>query len=77
MKHLLRKLPRRLRSVPMRVDALSLETKAIHGKKLLVVDDVADSGRTLALVMEMMSGMGAMIIDARVVPRQAWRSHER
>ena len=39
-----------------------LDAESIHGKRLLVVDDVADSGRTLALVMEMMSEMGA---DAR------------
>jgi hypoxanthine phosphoribosyltransferase len=31
-----------------------LDTSAVTGKRLLVVDDVADSGRTLALVMEML-----------------------
>jgi hypoxanthine phosphoribosyltransferase len=31
-----------------------LDTNAIKGKKLLVVDDVADSGRTLALVVELL-----------------------
>jgi len=39
-----------------------LDTDAIVGKRLLVVDDVADSGRTLALVMGMMAERGA---DAR------------
>ncbi|RIJ70757.1 phosphoribosyltransferase [Nakamurella silvestris] len=36
-----------------------LDTDAIVGKRLLVVDDVADSGRTLALVMGMMAERGA------------------
>ncbi|OZE80908.1 phosphoribosyltransferase [Rhodococcus sp. 15-649-1-2] len=31
-----------------------LDTDAIVGKRLLVVDDVADSGRTLALVVELL-----------------------
>ena len=39
-----------------------LDIDAIKGKKLLVVDDVADSGRTLALVLDLMREMGA---DAR------------
>ncbi|WP_111768113.1 phosphoribosyltransferase [Nakamurella deserti] len=32
-----------------------LDTEALQGKKLLVVDDVADSGRTLDLVMRLLS----------------------
>jgi len=36
-----------------------LDTAAIRGKRLLVVDDVADSGRTLALVMRLMDQHGA------------------
>ena len=32
-----------------------LDTDALHGKRILVVDDVADSGRTLALVMELLA----------------------
>lgn len=36
-----------------------LDTDSIRGKRLLVVDDVADSGRTLALVLELLRGMGA------------------
>ncbi|WP_420112291.1 phosphoribosyltransferase [Pseudactinotalea sp.] len=58
-----------------------LDVEAIQGKRLLVVDDVADSGRTLALVLEILRGMGA---DARsavlylksasvVAPDYAWR----
>ncbi len=58
-----------------------LDTEAIHGKRLLVVDDVADSGRTLALVLDLLRGMGA---DARsavlylksasvVAPDYAWK----
>ena len=58
-----------------------LDTAAIKGKKLLVVDDVADSGRTLALVMDLMLQHGA---DARsavlytkprtmLVPDYSWR----
>ena len=41
-----------------------LDADAMQGKKLLVVDDVADSGRTLALVMEMMAEMGAVARSA-------------
>ena len=33
-----------------------LDTDALDGKNLLVVDDVADSGRTLALVMDLVAG---------------------
>ncbi len=58
-----------------------LDTAAINGKRLLVVDDVADSGRTLALVMNLMMHHGA---DARsavlytkprtiLVPDYSWR----
>jgi hypoxanthine phosphoribosyltransferase len=32
-----------------------LDTDAIQGRRLLVVDDVADSGRTLALVMDLLA----------------------
>lgn len=37
-----------------------LDTESIQGKRLLVVDDVADSGRTLALVLELLREMGPM-----------------
>lgn len=36
-----------------------LDVNAIASKKLLVVDDVADSGRTLALVLELLRKEGA------------------
>src|ERR1700712_2713644 len=61
-----------------------LDTAAIKGKKLLVVDDVADSGRTLALVMDLLKQHGA---DAKsavlytkprtiLVPDYSWRETE-
>lgn len=36
-----------------------MDTSDLPGAHVLVVDDVADSGRTLALVMEMLSAQGA------------------
>lgn len=59
-----------------------LDTEALAGKHLLVVDDVADSGRTLALVMGMLRAHAA---DARsavlytksrtiIQPDYAWRA---
>ncbi|MGP9695594.1 phosphoribosyltransferase [Brachybacterium sp. AOP25-B2-12] len=36
-----------------------LDADSIQGRRLLVVDDVADSGRTLALVLDLLRGMGA------------------
>ncbi|QCR18699.1 phosphoribosyltransferase [Agrococcus sp. SGAir0287] len=36
-----------------------LDAEAIRGRRLLVVDDVADSGRTLALVLDVLRRMGA------------------
>lgn len=36
-----------------------LDTESIRDKRLLVVDDVADSGRTLALVLELLENLGA------------------
>lgn len=58
-----------------------LDTDAIAGKRLLVVDDVADSGRTLALVLELLRGMGAEARSAVlylksasvVAPDYAWK----
>ncbi len=41
-----------------------LDTEAIAGKRLLVVDDVADSGRTLALVIELLTSFGAEVRSA-------------
>ena len=39
-----------------------MDTSELPGSRVLVVDDVADSGRTLALVMDMLGKLGA---DAR------------
>src|SRR5699024_1601698 len=36
-----------------------LDTESIQGRRLLVVDDVADSGRTLALVLDLLRSHGA------------------
>lgn len=41
-----------------------LDTDAIRSKRLLVVDDVADSGRTLALVLKLLRGFGADVRSA-------------
>lgn len=58
-----------------------LDTKSIEGQKLLVVDDVADSGRTLALVIKLLKGFGADVRSAvlyakpgtQVSPDYVWR----
>lgn len=41
-----------------------LDTASIMDQRLLVVDDVADSGRTLALVMKLLRGFGAEVRSA-------------
>jgi len=41
-----------------------LDTDSIHGQKLLVVDDVADTGRTLELVLDLLRGQGAEVWSA-------------
>nr|WP_314143425.1 phosphoribosyltransferase [uncultured Rhodococcus sp.] len=62
-----------------------LDTDAIVGKKLLVVDDVADSGRTLALVIDLLK---AHTVDVRsaviytkprtiVLPDYSWRETDK
>lgn len=43
-----------------------LDTESIHGRRLLVVDDVADSGRTLALVLDLLREQGADVRSAVV-----------
>lgn len=43
-----------------------LDTQALTGKRLLVVDDVADSGRTLALVLDLLARHGAQVRSAVV-----------
>ncbi|MFW6187963.1 MAG: phosphoribosyltransferase [Actinomycetota bacterium] len=59
-----------------------LDTESIAGRRLLVVDDVADSGRTLALVLELLRGFGAearsAVIYAKprsvVAPDYMWKA---
>ena len=41
-----------------------LDTDSIVGKKILVVDDVADSGRTLGLVIKLLRGFGGEVRSA-------------
>src|SRR5699024_3466605 len=58
-------LPDPSRPAPMR------DIDAIKGKKLLVVDDVADSGRTLALVLELLRKHGAEAQSAVIYSKSA------
>ncbi|MGW5270695.1 phosphoribosyltransferase [Rhodococcus sp. NPDC003994] len=61
-----------------------LDLDALAGKRVLVVDDVADSGRTLALVVEMVSEHAADVRSAVlyakpstvVTPDYSWRDTE-
>lgn len=59
-----------------------MDTRELPGQKVLVVDDVADSGRTLALVMDILARQGS---DARsavlytkprsiIVPDYSWKT---
>lgn len=66
---------------PMLLDPL-MDTTDLPGKKILVVDDVADSGKTLAKVMEMLAEFeGADVRSAViyhkprsiVVPNYVWK----
>lgn len=41
-----------------------LDIESIRGRRLLVVDDVVDSGRTLALVLQLLRGFGAEVRSA-------------
>ncbi|MFV0429365.1 MAG: phosphoribosyltransferase [Arachnia sp.] len=41
-----------------------LDSESISGQQLLVVDDVADSGRTLGLVIKLLRGFGANVRSA-------------
>ena len=41
-----------------------LDTDSIAGQRILVVDDVADSGRTLGLVIKLLRGFGAEVRSA-------------
>lgn len=59
-----------------------LDTDSVTGRRLLVVDDVADSGRTLALVLKLLRGFGADVRSAVlyakpttvVTPDFVWKS---
>lgn len=48
-----------------------LDTDSIRGKRLLVVDDVADSGRTLALVLDLLREHGAETRSAVLYAKSA------
>lgn len=62
-----------------------LDTDSIRGRRILVVDDVADSGRTLALVLKLLRGFGAEVRSAVlytkprtvVQPDFSWRTTEK
>ena len=62
-----------------------LDTDSIRGRRILVVDDVADSGRTLALVLELLQQHGAEARSAViygkprsiVAPDYVWRQTDR
>ena len=41
-----------------------LDTESITGRRILIVDDVVDSGRTLALVVKLLRGFGADVRSA-------------
>lgn len=59
-----------------------LDTESIAGQRILVVDDVADSGRTLGLVIKLLRGFGAEVRSAVlyskprtiVAPDFVWKS---
>lgn len=48
-----------------------LDTESIAGRQLLVVDDVADSGRTLSLVVKLLRGFGADVRSAVLYSKPA------
>lgn len=60
----------------------ALDPSELAGQKVLVVDDVADSGRTLALVLDLVRSHGADVRTAViyskptsiVVPTYSWRT---
>lgn len=59
-----------------------LDTDSIVGKRILVVDDVADSGRTLGLVIKLLRGFGGEVRSAvlyskprtLIQPDYVWRA---
>ena len=62
-----------------------LDTESVAGQRILVVDDVADSGRTLGLVLKLLRGFGAEVRSAVlyfkprsvVAPDFAWKGTDR
>ena len=62
-----------------------LDTDSIRGRHILVVDDVADSGRTLALVLRLLKDAGAEARSAvlyskprsEVTPDYVWRETDK
>lgn len=62
-----------------------MDTSELPGSRVLVVDDVADSGRTLALVMDMLARQGAEARSAVlytkprsiITPDYSWRDTDR
>lgn len=62
-----------------------LDTDSLKGRRILVVDDVADSGRTLALVLDLLQEHGAEARSAViygksrsvVTPDYVWRQTDR
>lgn len=62
-----------------------LDTGALQGKKLLIVDDVVDSGKTLALVVELLQPHAAEIRSAVIYtkpttiihPEYSWKATDR
>jgi uncharacterized protein len=62
-----------------------LDTESLKGRRILVVDDVADSGRTLALVLELIQEHGAearsAVVYAKsrsvVTPDYVWRQTDK
>ena len=51
-----------------------MDTTALRGNKVLVVDDVADSGKTLQLVVDLVSKHGVVSADEEVVEVSEVRS---
>lgn len=48
-----------------------LDTESIAGQRILVADDVADSGRTLGLVIKLLRGFGAEVRSAVLYAKPA------
>ncbi|WP_108250447.1 phosphoribosyltransferase [Planctomonas deserti] len=62
-----------------------LDAPALDGRRVLLVDDVSDSGRTLAMVVDLLSGMSAEVRSVTLytkprtilTPDYAWRETDR